>query len=45
MSTQHDLAIEHYRDGSANPAWIREMLAMETEPEVPAEPVELQEAA
>ena len=38
--------IEHYRADSATPEWIREMLAMETEPEaVPAEPVELQEAA
>lgn len=45
MSTQHDPAIEHYRDGSANPAWIREAIAWETEPEFIPEPVELLEAA
>ena len=38
--------IDHYSLDSANPEWIRAMVAMETEPEaVPAEPVELLEAA
>ena len=41
--------LQHYLADSANPEWIRAMLAMETEPEPPvpadAQPVELQEAA
>lgn len=37
--------VVHYYLGSANPNWIREMLAMESEPEFVPEPVELQEAA